>query len=532
MKAFIVATLLVASVAAQGIDVYDVMKMKNLHNLRRWNEPSVEDLLLKEKLGGGVWDYDTRTNMGRWGHRDSIYGDEDIDTDILFGGRGRVGSYLTLEELVSHPLFREYLRLPLFHQFWEEHPTVFRKYVESPLFQRFWTVPTFRMYFRNPVLFYKYIVPQVHMIKKYITEGVYNYDFDYDTTSTSRYLPYVLGRHMETRPWTRSNTNLKYILQRMMNHLNVKPITETVTDVKVYPNGEIKEQTVGKVVDQITGIEKINVGDIKTVDQRIVPRFGLDNLDIPTMTSTLSRKMKDALLKHFLIQRLLKKTMLPTNVYSHLFEDNEELMNVPEITRMIMNRNQITIPTVLESLMERRTIHPQLFDLLFGTKKHLFTPRMFENIFDVEGTKMYTPEIYQHLFGGVQTLRPEIFEPVFGRKMYIPEVYSTLFGDMVEDEVAPLYKYNPFAYRSKMVNPIVTRMLLNKYNKESELDNIMTAKVIKDMKTEKLIKDAIETEVPEMMERKMMHRVPLVMGMPLTGSNIEEILKEKNEIKF
>lgn len=524
MKAFIVAALFVASVAAQGIDVYDVMKMKNHHNLRRWNEPLVEDLLLKEKLG--LMDYDTTTSSMY--NYDSVYG---MDFNNVFGDSTYNMRY-TIEELVSHPLFREYLRIPLFRKLLEEHPTIFKKYVESPLFQKFWTQPEFQMYFRNPVYFYKYIMPQVQMIATYMTEGVYN-TYNYDTTS--RYLPYVFGRHMQTRPYTtRYNTltkpNMKYLLERMMTRMNIKPITETVTDVKVFPTGEIKEQTFGKIVDPITGVEKLTVGDAKTVDERIVPR--MDSFDIPMMTSTLSLKMKDALLKHLLINRLLKKNILPSTVYTHLFHDNDEITSIPEIYKMLISNNHITIDDVLKTLVLKQAIHPTIYDVLFGAKRHLFTPRMFENIFDIEGPKkIYTPEILENLFGRRTTVRPEIFEPIFGKTMYEPEVYSTLFGNMVDDDITtPMYKYNPFAYRSKMVNPIVMRMLLNK-QKEAEL---IPSKFLNDMKTEQLIKDTViptyETEVmPTVMERKV-HRVPLIMGTPIVGSNIDEIIKEKNTL--
>jgi hypothetical protein len=79
-----------------------------------------------------------------------------------------------LEELVHYPLFQEYYRIPLFRQFWEEYPVVFRRYVESPLFQQFWTIPEFQSYFRNPVLFYKYIYPQIQIISERVVVPTYD----------------------------------------------------------------------------------------------------------------------------------------------------------------------------------------------------------------------------------------------------------------------------------------------------------------------------------------------------------------------
>jgi hypothetical protein len=139
-----IAALLVASVASQNMDW--TVKDKSMYKFR----PTIEELLLKEKLGGMM----------------DVSSFEKFDTLKNFGVRGMesVNNVLSIEELLSTPLFREYLEIPLFRQFLTQHPTVFRRYVESPLFQKFWTVPQFQMYFRNPIFFYKYIVPQVRGI--------------------------------------------------------------------------------------------------------------------------------------------------------------------------------------------------------------------------------------------------------------------------------------------------------------------------------------------------------------------------------
>lgn len=133
----VVAALLVASVSS-----FDLMDLTKGRSLFRPNHKvsTVEELLLKEKLGN-------QQMMGGY------------NKNFEFGGQQF--NVLSLEELVSHPLFKEYMSMPLFVQLWEQHPLAFRRYVESPVFQSMFTIPEFQMYFRNVYYFNKYIVPQV-----------------------------------------------------------------------------------------------------------------------------------------------------------------------------------------------------------------------------------------------------------------------------------------------------------------------------------------------------------------------------------
>jgi hypothetical protein len=195
-------------------------------------------------------------DYNKYNTMDSVYDTEDISS-VVGGYRGV--TIMSLEELISHPLFRDFLQIPLFRQFLEQYPTVFRRYVESPLFQRFWMLPQFQMYFRNPVFFYKYIVPQVQLIAQTVVPTT-GEDFDFGTTTTtSRFNPYnTFGYTPRYNKWsvpmtesifgrypTTTTTHYKYLLEKMMNHMNMNKmgqhdITETLTDVKMLPNGEVK----------------------------------------------------------------------------------------------------------------------------------------------------------------------------------------------------------------------------------------------------------------------------------------------------
>jgi hypothetical protein len=235
----------------------------------------LEDLLLKEK-----------TMMGLQGFQGFQGLTSGLEMPIHHN------TILSLEELVQTPLFREYYSIPLFRQFWETYPVAFQKYVKSVLFQQFWTVPAFVQYFKNPVLFYKYIVPQVQLIaQKYETTTTQfggdfttqGFNFDRRNMMNVNILDKLFGGYttdkwmtpMITREqqgiYGQSTTGLdfqtKYLLEKMIKNLILngenKKVEETLTDVRVLNNGQVKETTVGKIVDPITGEQKITLGDIK-----------------------------------------------------------------------------------------------------------------------------------------------------------------------------------------------------------------------------------------------------------------------------
>jgi len=536
MKAFVVAALLVASVASQSMD------MMNLIEPSHKKLSSFENLWLKEKLGSHEMD-SYKYNTG-------------IDFDTIFGGR-KVEEYYTLEELVSHPIFREYLEIPLFRQLWEEHPVVFRHYVESPLFQQFWTVPRFQMYFRNPVLFYKYIVPQLQVIFQSVrttTEGRYNWD----TPTYSKYMPYAYRHH--TRDWSvpmsmdkifsshsfpyTTGTNTRYLLEKMMSHMNInkKHLTETLTDVRML-NGKVHEQTVGKMVDPITGQEKITVGDFKTVTEKIVPQTmdfptGLETVHYPMDKIFNTESMKDAILKHIILQKVLGNKVITPSVYETLFKDNEDVMT-PEMYNMIRKHKQVMIPDMLDTIMgHKKVFSPEMMEMLFRNK-HTTTPEVFQTIF---GTKkdVMSPEVYEILFGNKHAI-PETLETVFGKKIYNPEVYGTLFDEEMTTPEYYGYKYEPYTLKEKMMSPWVSRMLKN--NKMNRFQKYQTEKMIEEIKKEKMMEELIKEypmwnkdiiEMPSVFttEKTKMHHIPLTFEKTVTGSVLEGFEKENNEIKF
>lgn len=600
MKAFIVVALLVASVAAQSMDLMDLVNKQHFKPNHHRSLSTIEDLLLKEKFG-------RHHGMEQW---NKDFNMEDMTTGV-YGGR--FDSILSLEELVSHPLFREYMEIPLFRQFWEQYPTVFRKYVESPLFQKFWMVPEFKMYFRNPVYFYKYIVPQVKFIAETVVpttdEGTFDYPY-YPTTTTSRFNPYntfdytpKYNTHnrwsvpmtmdtMMTRdyPTTTTTPTIKHLLEKMINHLNMnkmgqQDITETFTDVKMLPNGHVKESTFGKMVNPF-GQEKITFGDVKLVDEQMVPvEEGMNNyfpFGVEGMTNKYSKMnkifgnthttkdIKDILLKHIILNKIYgdKFTKFTPEVLETLFgSEHKQLFPDMYNNDMIFKHKNVMTPEIMSTIFGENKKHlltPAVWDTLFNTEK-TFSPEIL-NVFGEDKTMKLTPELYEILIKGNKHIKmnPSILETIFGKKVYSPEVYSKLFSgedrnifDTENEDVFNVNKYNvdyePFTF-NKMnkfnhMSPLVTRMLKNKnvfmpkmmtnMNKKFQVEK-MIEEMQKEKMMEKLIQNKehstlfknVDTEIFPTMEEKMTH-IPLTFNKPtMMGSGIEKFLQQEKEIKY
>jgi hypothetical protein len=339
MKAFIVLAL-VSCVAARSLDI---------DTIRLLSKEKSHDLLLKDRLLSNTHRFSPlsrKTLLNSFDYTPSTYTYGD---DVESSWAQRQVTLLDIEELVSHPLFREYLSIPLFRQFWEQYPTVFRRYVESPLFQQFWTVPQFMQYFRNPIFFYKYIVPQVQVIAQsvpYTTEGIYNKypstSYNYDVqgyyprnhVTVEEYLNKIFGHGIErsvvspysgypyvsdysdryTTPFFGGRFNHygqglnavshKFLLDKIyktlfVNKPTVGEVTQVRTDVKIAPaHKEV-------VVEPVTGESKVvyeptKIVDVK-VDEKIVPRSEINTVSPYDVERDVV--VKDALLKRFLVNK-------------------------------------------------------------------------------------------------------------------------------------------------------------------------------------------------------------------------------------
>lgn len=207
-----------------------------------------------------------------------------LERSFIYGQNVEVPAYLrdevydvpvlSLEEVVSHPLFEQYYQLPYFRQNFK-YPA-FQRYVASVYFQRFWTVPAFQTYFVNGVYFYKYVYPLVNVFK-YDTvtpvtgEDVWNtnvYPFNY----YGQQYGHQYGQQYQQEY---DNTYYRYIMDKIYSHIYQGQqhgrLQHIYTDVQLTPEGQVKEETIGQVVDPVTGEYKYTHGDLKTVEQHVAP---------------------------------------------------------------------------------------------------------------------------------------------------------------------------------------------------------------------------------------------------------------------
>jgi hypothetical protein len=544
----VVAALLVVA-QAQNLEMMKELKESGLGLFKPHHRfstidrtyPKVEDLLMKEK-------YDT---MRVTPDIDTV---DMVDTmDIL-----REKNILSLEEMLREPIFHDYLRIPLFRQFWEEYPTVFRRYVESPLFQKFWTVPEFKQYFRNPVLFYKYILPQVKIITERIIPTTTMTDklWDMDTTFTTPFTttsPWDLPFNKpEMNKWTVKPTitipELKYLLVKIMKHLKVNNIEKDLftptTDMWNLRN----EETLKKVIDPFTLREKVVpvVGDWKVVDGKVLPLdipYGVEkkNFEFDTVFGK-DRKteiLKELLLKKIILNKMLaEKKIINPEIYETLLGGNTDLY-----TPFAMPEKKINLDFLLSNVFgNKKVFKPEIFETLFDTDKMTtLTPELFDTLFGAQKKEELIPEVYEMLMKETpiknKFLNPEILETVFGKKIYKPEVYETLFGEIMP-KVDTLNFDDMTMNKQILSNPLITRMLRNKKIFTPKIKLEKEKMLMKEILEKEMLKKeheitypkmyTTETEFPRMMETEKMininkpfAKVPLTYNKPIGVEEFE-----------
>jgi hypothetical protein len=198
MKIFIVAALLVAAVAGQSFNKDLITPRKGMLVNNRFSN-------LPYNFGG---DYSNMVNY-----------DYDVPSTNYINDDSSNFQVLQYDEIMVHPLFREYISLPLFRQYWS-YP-MFQRYVCSHYFQQYWTVPAFQQYFVQPTLFYKYIYPIVTLFKydntfntgNFWNKNVYPMEQQY---TTGNYYNNKLG--VPTVCYTNS-VYCRALVEKLYNHL-------------------------------------------------------------------------------------------------------------------------------------------------------------------------------------------------------------------------------------------------------------------------------------------------------------------------
>jgi hypothetical protein len=295
----------------------------------------------------------------------------------------------TLDEIVRHPLFRQYLALPLFRQHLS-HP-LFQYYLTTPLFQQYWTVPQFQTFFQNPYLFYKYVYPVVYNTESTIfdqvkTDSVYPYGSRYSNIDSvvdvdptrvldngvfdrevpvSQYSQYFPRTHQRTSSGIygldtllnkynqypsiynqgqqygsifRHHLPYTYVMDKIFKSyfINKPQITEVVTDVKVQDNN-VDEQTYGKIIDPITGEVKYTNGDFKVVDEKIVPVVGgrVVDTDYSVVDQLIGGGRKHFNVKDALVKRMyLNKILNGDRKFEELYPEYSTETNIPILAKI------------------------------------------------------------------------------------------------------------------------------------------------------------------------------------------------------
>jgi len=405
MKAFIVLAL-VAVAASRSVDL-DMYRMKSMY-------PSDSSLFQKERLWS---DKLSRVHVPRrsfdfdFTHSSVFpYGDDSTSTEFDSNTwANRHVTILSLEELMAQPLFREYMRIPLFQQFWEQYPTVFQKYVESPLFQQFWTLPQFQQYFMNPTYFYKYIVPQIQIVAQTEQQTPFGYGYNHESnnifgtrrqsvlgdyfnkifsTRTARYTnpdvssQYGYNTQIPTfgRNYLNKETNYKFLLEKMYRTLFVnKPVygetTKVVTDVKIVPaHKEIRENPITGEMKVV--FEEPKIVDVK-VDQKIVPNNKIQTREFETETEKI---VKENILKRLVINKHITHEM-----YSVL--KTLPLHHVEEIARKLVKDVAFNFDSDVQTFPTRR----------FDGEMDLSSERIQSLEFETETEKMVKESLLKHL---------------------------------------------------------------------------------------------------------------------------------------
>lgn len=474
MKAFI-AVLLVASVAATPLSL---LNREQLFKLQQEKE------LFNGKLGkiGGIRGLPLTTV------RDMEI--ERVNLPIVERMGERVNNVYTIEELYTTELFREYMQIPLFREYLQ-YP-VFQQYVASPLFQQFWGKIQFQQYFRNPVLFYKYIYPQIQALKEtqvYTNEyvrpiardnvDVLDYFRGIQGLNKNRFVDverrafplvseYPTQRFYGEQRFDINNVNYKYLLEKIVKDLLLTktPVTEIVTDVKVMPKKELNFDNIKIVDGQIVRVPEVFPRIVKDElvkeelkekmikDELVKEELIKDDLYKNTLNKDLIKDdlvkdtlfkddlikdtlYKDAILKKMYLNKIFGKKVFGDKIFGDKIFADDMYMNTKTMPLNqeyeIIRRNS---PAGMFKINgEQEMMYPTMYEQMYNTKygKNMLNKNIFLNKF-LEGEKMITPTVYNRdLF--TYTQQPKEFLTTLGQD----KMYNTMYNTMLNKDAKDLY---------------------------------------------------------------------------------------------
>lgn len=491
MKAFIAVALLVASVAAGPLSLLQKEQLLKLQ----------EKVLLDGKFGGKLGEFR--------GLPLTTYETERVNLPLVERLAGdRMNTIYTIEELYTTELFREYLAIPLFRQYMQ-YP-VFQQYVASPLFQRFWATRQFQQYFRNPVLFYKYVYPQIQALKVEIEQVKVDTDMvrpiDRITRDNVNFFDYFRGiqglnknrfldietpfntKYYGQQTFDVNNVNYKYLLEKIYRDLllNKTPVTEVITDVKVMPKNVERQQ----IIDTITREPKMNFDNIKIVDGQIVRVPEVFNVDKMIEKELVKEEIKNKIVKDEIKEELIKGDLIKGDLFKNTLLNEDLYKNT--LIKDDLYKDDLYKDAILKKLYLNKMFGKKIH---FGQDK-IYSDDMFTNTINKVFPMEYPEIVSRNTPAGMFKINEqEIMYPTMYNRYNKNTLFNknTFLNKFLEGEQKMV---TPTIYNRELFTP---KEFLPFGEEKIDMYNPMYNTMLKEAK------DMYYTQVPKTMEGKMMY---------------------------
>jgi len=250
-------------------------------------------------------------------------------------------------------------------------------------------------------------------------------------------------------PVNTNQMNYNYIMDKIFKtqFVNKPLITEVKTDVKIM-KPIVDEQTLGKYVDPITGEIKYTVGDIKTVEDKMI-RVPVDINTFAKPIDTLigGDYVKDAILKKMYLNKVLFGNK---KIFDQIYPTGEQKMVMPEY----LNINKYeTVPIVdkIEKINEQLNKYETINEQLNKYEKINEQLNKYENI----NEQLNKFENMQKVVPMTRTRRNAVYTPVAKPLTYtVPLTYGV---------------QTPFTYGSPLTYTVPTTYTNQQYQVQPNL---------------------------------------------------------------
>jgi len=469
--------MLVAVVAGQSLDMFKYGQGKSM----LMNKQYGQNELLMKKLGYPM--------MNMYGQKDLL----NMDLPYYLQGDLVDSKILTIDELFTTQLFKEYMTLPLFREY-IKYP-VFQKFIQSVYFQKFWTMPEFKQYFVQPELFYKFVLPIVHLFKYDTTTS-----FEHEQIVNKNVFPFVADYETEFTVPSTFNYNkdlslqdglfYKNILDKIYSHLynidettTVKKIVDPITgEIKMIPFGGIESIFGDKLVKDIL-LKKFLINKNIDIDHIFGEKLITDLLIKKNVDTDLLKKIilakgldidttifGDKLIKEYLLKKNVDVELLKNLLFKKNFD--VELVKKLLLNKMIVGDDMITntmYPQELKEKMMMTKFNPLVARMMYGYNKNFDNMDVMGklNLFDILAKKDLINNKFQtidvvdkmNLFDILSKKHLALTDKVILNKILADKIndmekfgnYETVFPKMIQD----VTKYEHIPLTLDQVKPMM-----------------------------------------------------------------------------